>query len=281
MAAVSLATISPSISYSKRRPLALTERRLAANRRNAARSTGPRTPKGKARVARNAIKHGFFADPARWTEQQQRDFAVTFLGLCDDFRPQSEREELCVAIMADSFVRMAAVWRYEGIAALKYHQQCDREMDERIAAAEPSEAARLTAHREEMRRAGLWRPTIPGPRAAAAIIRYEGRLHRAIRDAIAELEGIRATRSTSAKVQKQTHFVEENPAIFSNRRSKPNGNSYRAGHPVVGNRQGTSNAASDGAKSAKTNPLSSVFTGTFSGNRHQRRRAAALARRRT
>ncbi len=36
----------------------ITERRLAANRRNARASTGPRTAAGKARVARNARRHG-------------------------------------------------------------------------------------------------------------------------------------------------------------------------------------------------------------------------------
>jgi hypothetical protein len=37
----------------------ISEKRLAANRENAKRSTGPRSEEGKARSSRNAVKHGF------------------------------------------------------------------------------------------------------------------------------------------------------------------------------------------------------------------------------
>ena len=39
----------------------ISEKRLAANRENAKKSSGPRTPEGKARSSRNAVKHGFRA----------------------------------------------------------------------------------------------------------------------------------------------------------------------------------------------------------------------------
>ena len=41
--------------------MAISPRKLAANQENARRSTGPRTPEGKAKVRHNALKHGLLA----------------------------------------------------------------------------------------------------------------------------------------------------------------------------------------------------------------------------
>ena len=331
MAASPIISIPASVSISRRRPLALTQRRLAANRRNAMRSTGPRTAEGKAKVARNPIKHGFFTEPAKWTLREQRDFVETFDGLREDFKPESVAEESWLALIAESYVRMAAMLRYENIAALKYHEQCDRELNDRIAAANAAEAARLEAQRENLRRAGLWTPTIPGPREAKAIIRYSGSLDRTIRRAAAELEGLRALRPGAsrphAKVQKQTHYsaapnsgpeaprracaqrfdhsAAPNSGPEARRRAcaqrfdhsaapnggpgaprrassgmAPRGETQKQTHFEAKLRSGPEAAEGPQAahsgelKNAKANPLSSMFT----GNRHERRRAKALAR---
>src|ERR1700751_4428541 len=49
------------------------ERQIAANRRNALKSTGPRSHGGKRRVARNAYKHGLAATVASETSMQAVD----------------------------------------------------------------------------------------------------------------------------------------------------------------------------------------------------------------
>jgi hypothetical protein len=278
------------IANARRRPLALTSRRLEANRRNAARSTGPRTPEGKARVARNAVKHGFFTAQARWTPEQYRDFQQTLDGLRGDFKPQGVGEESCVWTMAHSYIRMAALLRYENIAAARYHQDCDREVNERIAAADPAEAEKLEAGREQLRRAGIWGPTIPGPREAVAIARYQGRLDRAVRGAMSDLQGLKSMRrgaASNSKVQKQSHRETsssgvpsrcgEGPRVpqvtYENAKTNPLGG-IADKCPEAG--EGPRVATPTTSENAKTNPLTPMFT----GNRHQRRRARALAKRR-
>jgi hypothetical protein len=39
-----------------------TEKQINANRKNAQKSTGPKTAEGKAAVSQNAVKHGLFAE---------------------------------------------------------------------------------------------------------------------------------------------------------------------------------------------------------------------------
>ncbi|MBE0537618.1 MAG: hypothetical protein IH624_18285 [Phycisphaerae bacterium] len=51
-----------------------TEKQILANRRNAQKSTGPRTRKGKAAVAQNAFKHGLFTEKVLIKGEDPADF---------------------------------------------------------------------------------------------------------------------------------------------------------------------------------------------------------------
>ena len=297
---------------SRRRPFS--QRRIEANRRNALHASGPRTPEGKARVASNAIKHGFFAGTAQWTLGQHRDFRELHEQLRGELKPLGRLEEYLIAEMALASVKTAMMLRYEGLAAIKFHRQREDELNAQIAAADPAERTRLERQREHLKCAGLWGPTIPGERDARAITRYGGSLDRGFHRALADFEALRDGRERSAaisKSQKQTHSRDgcgiptpsgeaalrpsPGPARFSRNpgaRSAPDrplprrerGQRENAKtNQLAGEAEScpealrrTSNGTNSIAENAKTNPLSAAFA----SNRHERRRAEALDRKR-
>lgn len=73
--------------------------RLVANRSNAQRSTGPRTPEGKARSALNALKHGNSARTCIAARDQQRNERLA-VRIAADFEPQSPYERSLVSRMS-------------------------------------------------------------------------------------------------------------------------------------------------------------------------------------
>ena len=82
----------------------VSEKQLAANRRNAKKSTGPKTTAGKVRARRNSLRHGLLA----------RDVVVTAAGLtehradCDAYAVQSQ-ERAQVAPGGSDFVVAGAL----------------------------------------------------------------------------------------------------------------------------------------------------------------------------
>lgn len=70
-----------------------THRQLAANRANAAKSTGPRTPEGKAASSRNARSHGIFAPTSTLIGRDRRRFRKLRRALLDRYLPQDPIEQ--------------------------------------------------------------------------------------------------------------------------------------------------------------------------------------------
>lgn len=97
--------------------MSVSEAKVEANRRNARKSTGPKTEEGKAVVRLNAMKHGILASEAvikagEGVEDAQA-FADILQGLKEDFDPQSTLEELLLEKAAVILWRWRRVLRYE------------------------------------------------------------------------------------------------------------------------------------------------------------------------
>jgi hypothetical protein len=77
-----------------------TEAQINANRRNAKRSTGPRTSVGKERSSRNALRHGLLARESVLPDEDGEEFDVLAARIRQDLRPQGELEEfLCQRVI--------------------------------------------------------------------------------------------------------------------------------------------------------------------------------------
>jgi len=87
----------------------LSEKQLAARRSNARKSTGPRTPEGKARSSQNARKHGFFTQTALLFYEAPEDFVALRDSYIDEYQPQSPTEMHCVMEMANAQFRLRRV----------------------------------------------------------------------------------------------------------------------------------------------------------------------------
>ena len=93
-------TISSRITYGMSKPIS--ERRLAANRANAKKSTGPRTPQGKARSSMNALVHGLAARRVVLPNEDRAAFDAFARALRKDLRPRGPVQELLVNEVIDA-----------------------------------------------------------------------------------------------------------------------------------------------------------------------------------
>jgi hypothetical protein len=87
----------------------LSEKQLAPWRLNAQKSTGPRTPEGKARSSQNARKHGFFTQTALLFYEAPEDFVALRDSYIDEYQPQSPTEMHFVMEMANARFRLRRV----------------------------------------------------------------------------------------------------------------------------------------------------------------------------
>jgi len=82
-----------------------TQAQIDANRLNAQKSTGPRTPEGRAAVRLNGVTHGLTAETLVLKGESEADFKALFESLEAEHQPTTSTEEILVADLA------MATWR--------------------------------------------------------------------------------------------------------------------------------------------------------------------------
>ena len=90
-----------------------TDKQIEANRKNAKKSTGPKTEEGKARVSRNALKHGLTAENVVLPGEDRDYFEQFRFGLFDELRPEGNLETQLVLRLA------AQQWRLQRIPSIE------------------------------------------------------------------------------------------------------------------------------------------------------------------
>jgi hypothetical protein len=91
----------------------VSERRIAANRRNAQLSTGPRTPAGRAKSSMNALRHGITGQVSIMTTEDRAAHDNFIQELTDRLRPEDALELQFASLIAEDF------WRLQRIRAVE------------------------------------------------------------------------------------------------------------------------------------------------------------------
>ncbi len=95
----------------------VSSKKTEANRKNAQKSTGPRTEAGKANAAANSYRHGFFANRLFPTAEQaakdKADYEAVANGVHAYYQPEGFMENFWVEKVAIEALRLARVLGYE------------------------------------------------------------------------------------------------------------------------------------------------------------------------
>src|SRR5688500_18959749 len=90
-----------------------TDKQIAANRRNAQNSTGPKTPEGRAAVRFNALRHGLDAASTLIPGESRLALSRLRQAFYHQYNPQNAGEEALVAQLIMSTRELLRVNRWE------------------------------------------------------------------------------------------------------------------------------------------------------------------------
>jgi len=191
----------------------LNEKQLAANRANAKKSTGPKTPAGKRISSQNATRHGFLARSILLPGESRERFFELLSSLLTQFSPATPYEYDLLDTMVVTRWRQQRAWTLE-TASLIHEQQRQSNPDS-------------TEDQPTQTMLAMKKLALP-PRSLEALSRYEGRFDRQYHRAADRLLRIQAerlknaaTNPASSENKEDTQSTYPEPTILE-ASSKPN-----------------------------------------------------------
>ena len=163
-----------------------TEKQIQANRLNALKSTGPKSPEGKSRAARNALKHGLLSRDMLLPGEKPKELEAFREAILAELAPQGELEEF----LADRVVESA--WRLRRAVRLERDIiQGKLSSEFRSRAKSPGFYAGLPVPTAESVAAN----TLCGSDTYDKLCRYEAHIERGLYRALHELQRVQAVRN--------------------------------------------------------------------------------------
>ena len=199
---------------------AVTPARLQANRENAKKSTGPRSPEGKAASSRNGLQHGLCAERHIVLDEDSAEFDALVDDLYHRFRPVGVAEEKLVHRIA------ACQWRLDRslpIEAALYRKSLQRIADCNAFKSHEREARKSNHRRDPAHYLPPPPPDGPAELIAEAFVddgqtntlsrlaRYEAALERSIDRTLRQLKAYQAARLTAESGAESAAAPETGP----------------------------------------------------------------------
>ncbi len=129
------------------------EAQILANRKNALKSTGPKTPEGKARSRCNALKHGLTGEGVALSNEDQVEIGKRYDDLSREMRPSSAASAALLRRFAFMTVRIERCERNDNaVLSKKVRDAVEQYDDARLAAVEALGARLYTEPATSVRR---------------------------------------------------------------------------------------------------------------------------------
>jgi hypothetical protein len=91
----------------------ISEKQLEANRRNALKSTGPKSHEGKAQSRMNALRHGLTASQAVLPHEDEDDYEKLREGMLESYAPADAAELAIIEELVNAYWRLMRLHRVE------------------------------------------------------------------------------------------------------------------------------------------------------------------------